>query len=127
MKTLRNTLIIVMVAISLGFVNVFAQKKVEKFKARMVVERMSMVNEKVRNQSEEALRNVITDVLSNATIYESGRVNIVFKVSGGKRVEVLNVFGTNPALVSSVKYEIGKSIIMVPEALEGKYMIAVLF
>lgn len=127
MKTLRNTLIIAMVAISLGFVNVFAQKKVEKLKSHLVVERMAAVNEKVRNQSEDAIRNVITDVLNSSMIYETGKVQIVFKVSNDKRIEVLNVFGTNPALVSSVRYEIGKTIILVPEALEGKYMISVLF
>ena len=127
MKTLRNTLVIVLIAASLGLVNVFAQKKVVKSKAQMVEAQMPTVNLKFEKESNEALRVVITDVLNNSLIYESGKVNIVFKVSEDKHIEILNVFGTNPALVSSVKYQMGRTIIMVPEALEGTYMIPVLF
>ena len=97
------------------------------FHPAMVEAQMPTVNLKFEKESNEALRVVITDVLNNSLIYESGKVNIVFKVSEDKHIEILNVFGTNPALVSSVKYQMGRTIIMVPEALEGTYMIPVLF
>ena len=127
MKTLRNTSIIVLVAISLGFVNVFAQKKVEKVKVHLLMDKVTAINEEAKTESNEALRSIILDVLNNAGIYETGRINIVFNVTADKHLEILNVFGTNPALVSSVKYQIANTVIMVPEALEGKYLIPVLF
>jgi hypothetical protein len=127
MKTLRNTAIIAVVVTSLGFVNVFAQKKVEKVKAHLLIDKVTAVSDEAKSQSDESLRNILLDVLNQASINESGRVNIIFSVTPEKHLEILNVFGTNQALVIAVKYELANKTIMVPDAVEGKYFIPVVF
>ena len=127
MKTLRNTSIIVLVAISLGFVNVFAEMRVAKINKSKTTVKVVSIPEKARVESDDALRTILSDILRSSSIYETGKVNIVFKVNDRKQIEVMNVFGSNPALVSSVKYTINKTIIIVPDATEGKYMVSALF
>lgn len=127
MKTLRNTAIIAVVVTSLGFVNVFAQKKVEKVKAHLLIDKVTAVSEEAKSQSDESLRSILLDVLNQASINESGRVNIIFSVTPEKHLEILNVFGTNQTLVLKVKYELANKSIMVPDAVEGKYFIPVVF
>ncbi|HEY4787142.1 MAG TPA: hypothetical protein VIH57_13885 [Bacteroidales bacterium] len=127
MKTLKNALIIAVAAICFGFVNLFAEMKAEKVKSAHVTGVLDPKTEKIRMVSDQAIRDVLLGVLNNAFIERTGRVNIVFKVNADKQVEILNVFGYNPELVSHVKKAVLKTAIIIPEALEGKYMITAVF
>lgn len=126
MKTLRNTVITVLVVVSLGFINLFAMKS-DKAKSANSVVSSDPKTEKVRQVSDQAIRDVLSGVFYNMTVDHSGKVNIVFRVSGNKQVEILNIYGYNQALVSSVKKAVNKTVILIPEALEGKYMVSVMF
>ena len=127
MKTLRNTLIIVLVASSLGFVNLFAEMKAKKAESARALEIRDPNAEKIRKISNEALRDVMGGLFIQLKTEQSGKVNIVFTVSEDKHVKVLNVFGRNSALVYAVKQVTNKTAIMVPEAIGGKYMVTVVF
>jgi len=127
MKTLRNTLIIVLVVTSLGFVNLFAQMKAERMKSAREMMTMDPKSEKIRVVSEQAIRDVLSGIFNNVVVEQTGKVSIIFKVSGNKKVEVQNIFGQNPELVKAVKETLTRTTILVPEALEGKYVISVLF
>jgi hypothetical protein len=125
MKTLRNISIIVAAALVLGFANIFSETKAEGVHPKTV--KINTTSEAARAESDQTLRDVITGVLNNSSIYESGKVNIVFKVTPSGRVEILNVFGKTPSLVSSVRYAMNQTVILVPTAVEGTYKISASF
>ena len=127
MKTLRNTSILVLVALSLGFVNLYAKVPVAKIKMDKATVNVTSIPQKERVQSEKALWAVMSNVLNLSSIKEKGKVNIVFKVNSKKQIEVMNVFGSNRQLISSVACSITEDVITVPKALEGSYVIAALF
>jgi len=127
MKTLRNTSILVLVALSLGFVNLYAKVPVAKTKMNKATVNVTSIPQKERVQSENALWAVMSNVLNLSSIKEKGKVNIVFKVNSKKQIEVMNVFGSNRQLISSVACSITEDVITVPKALEGSYVIAALF
>jgi len=127
MKTLRNTSILVLVALSLGFVNLYAKVPVAKIKMNKATVNVTSIPQKERVQSEKALWAVMSNVLNLSSIKEKGKVNIVFKVNSKKQIEVMNVFGSNRQLISSVASSITEDVITVPKALEGSYVIAALF
>jgi len=127
MKTLRNTSILVLVALSLGFVNLYAKVPVAKIKMNKATVNVTSIPQKERVQSEKALWAVMSNVLNLSSIKEKGKVNIVFKVNSKKQIEVMNVFGSNRQLISSVACSITEDVITVPKALEGSYVIAALF
>lgn len=127
MKTLRNTSILVLVALSLGFVNLFAKVPVTKINMSKTTVNVTSVSERERVKSENALRVEMINLLNGLSIKEKGKVNIVFKVNSKKQIEIMNVFGANRSLISSVVRSITEGTFVVPKALEGNYMIAASF
>jgi len=79
------------------------------------------MNRKMQNSSE------ISGIDDDQLIDYRGKVNIVFSISADKKIEVLNIFGNNPKLVSFIKEILEKEPLIVPQAIQGKYMIPVRF
>jgi hypothetical protein len=127
MKTLRNTMIVVIALAGLNFTNLSATGIPLPKKSTKIEVALDPTAKKIRKMSDEAIRETLSGIFNKLVVDYSGKVNIVFKVTGDKQIEVLNVYGYNPALVSAVKQAVAKEEIIVPAALEGKYMVPVVF